>query len=87
MLSRLARQAGNAAFCDFGNYLELLPMDAKQPNVEEISAIAGRAQSGEQSDETRVEIIALFRLLMKELPPDHDVRTCPICRQYGITRI
>jgi hypothetical protein len=33
------------------------------------------------------ELLALFRLLVKEPPPDHDFRTCPICKQYGITSI
>ncbi len=35
----------------------------------------------------QAELIALFRLLMREPPPDHDFRTCPICKRYGITRI
>jgi hypothetical protein len=35
----------------------------------------------------RAEIVALFRLLMREPPSDHDFRTCPICKRYGITEI
>jgi hypothetical protein len=32
-------------------------------------------------------VLALFRLLMREPPPDHDFRTCPLCKRYGITGI
>lgn len=37
--------------------------------------------------EARAELLALFRLLLKQPPKDHDVRTCPICKRYGITEI
>jgi hypothetical protein len=33
------------------------------------------------------ELLALFRLLVREPPPDHDFATCPICKRYGITTI
>jgi hypothetical protein len=33
------------------------------------------------------QLLALFRLLTKEPPPDHDFKTCPICKRYGITKI
>ena len=33
------------------------------------------------------ELLALFRLLIREPPPDHDFNACPICKRYGITRI
>jgi hypothetical protein len=35
----------------------------------------------------RAELLALFRILMKEPPPEHDFRTCPICKEFGITSI
>jgi len=35
----------------------------------------------------RGDLVALFRLLLKEPPPDHDFKTCPICKEYGITSI
>lgn len=35
----------------------------------------------------RAELLALFRILMEEPPPDHDFRTCPICKEFGITSI
>jgi hypothetical protein len=51
----------------------------------------GEAQPEKQKETTqdarRAELIALFRLLVREPPPDHDFRTCPICKRYGITSI
>lgn len=35
----------------------------------------------------RAELIALFRILTKEPPPDHDFNTCPICKRFGLTSI
>ena len=32
------------------------------------------------------ELIALFRLLVKEPPPDHNFETCEICKDHGITQ-
>ena len=47
-----------------------------------------KAQSNKQGDPKEVaEIVALFRLLMREPPSDHDFRTCPICMRYGIIEI
>jgi hypothetical protein len=47
---------------------------------------------GDSSGETGVampssEILALFRLLVREPPPGHDFKTCPDCKRYGITGI
>jgi hypothetical protein len=33
------------------------------------------------------ELLALLRLLIRELPADHDFATCPTCKEYGITGI
>jgi hypothetical protein len=33
------------------------------------------------------ELLALFRLLVREPPPDHDFNACPVCKRYGITHI
>lgn len=30
------------------------------------------------------ELVALFRLLMREPPPGHNFKTCPICQEHGI---
>jgi hypothetical protein len=35
----------------------------------------------------RGALLALFRLLVRNPPRDHDFRTCPICKRYGITEI
>lgn len=35
----------------------------------------------------RAALLALFRLLVREPPRDHDFRACPICKRYGITKI
>jgi hypothetical protein len=33
------------------------------------------------------ELMALFRLLLKVAPQEHDFAQCPICKKHGITRI
>jgi hypothetical protein len=35
----------------------------------------------------RADLVALFRLLLREPPADHDFKTCPLCKRYGITSI
>jgi len=35
----------------------------------------------------QADLLALFRLLMKEPPRGHDFRTCLICQRHGITTI
>lgn len=40
---------------------------------------------GERID--RADLIALFRLLLREPPDSHDFKNCPTCRHYRITRI
>ena len=35
----------------------------------------------------RGDLVALFRLLLKEPPSGHDFKTCPICKEYGIKGI
>ena len=35
----------------------------------------------------RAELLPLFRILVKEIPPNHDVTSCPICKKFGITSI
>jgi len=29
----------------------------------------------------------LFRILLKEPPPDHNFETCEVCKGYGITQL
>jgi len=33
------------------------------------------------------ELLALFRLLAREPPSDHDFKTCVVCKRYGISHI
>jgi hypothetical protein len=33
------------------------------------------------------ELIPLFHILVKSPPPDHDPETCPVCKEYELTRI
>jgi hypothetical protein len=42
--------------------------------------------SGDQT-EHQGELLALFRLLVRQPLTDHDFQTCPICRRYGIGQI
>jgi len=42
---------------------------------------------GVTQDSERADLISLFQLLVRQPPPDHDFRTCPICRRHGITQI
>jgi len=35
----------------------------------------------------RADLVTLFRLLLREPPAEHDFRTCPICKRYGIKKI
>jgi hypothetical protein len=46
------------------------------------------SMAGTPSDHIeRGALLALLRLLMREPPPGHDFKTCPICKRYGITEI
>lgn len=47
----------------------------------------GREEKGPVENTARADLVALFRLLLREPPPDHDFKTCPICKRYGITHI
>jgi len=40
-----------------------------------------------ESESPGYDLAPLFTLLVRQSPKDHDFRTCPICRQYGITEI
>jgi hypothetical protein len=34
-----------------------------------------------------LELIALFRILVKAPPREHDTKTCPLCKDYGFHEI
>jgi len=55
----------------------------KQPKT-----VVRPSESNRPTDERfRSELIPLLQLLARQPPPDHDFRTCPICKRYGITKI
>lgn len=51
---------------------------------EDTSIVSGAPSASEGA---RADLIALFRLLLKQPPKEHDFRTCPICKRFGITGI
>ena len=54
------------------------PLEEKTPQTEEAVPASG---------EFRADLMALFRLLLKQPPKEHDFRNCPICKRYHITEI
>jgi hypothetical protein len=57
------------------------PLSEKQPHgVRELP-------EDNSSDEQQAALLALFRLLSREPPADHDFKTCETCKKYGITGI
>jgi hypothetical protein len=58
----------------------LLPLSENEPNQL-------RAQSENDQTVESAALLPLFRLLIREPPPDHDFNTCPVCKRHGITSI
>jgi hypothetical protein len=50
-------------------------------------ALKGEDVSHESKREDRVDLVALFRLLLRNPPREHDFEECPICKRHGITGI
>jgi hypothetical protein len=44
-------------------------------------------QQEPKKERVPAELIALFRILLKEPSPDHSFETCEICKANGITRL
>jgi hypothetical protein len=44
-------------------------------------------KNAEPKREDTNDILPLFRLLLQSPPPEHECKTCPICRKYGITEL
>lgn len=47
-------------------------------------------EKGDEADPKKEEVrdlLPLMRILLKNPPPDHDVKTCPICKEHGITEL
>lgn len=51
------------------------------------SVVAPDPETPVTTETDRAALLALFRLLMREPPADHDFTACPICKRYGITGI
>jgi hypothetical protein len=62
------------------------PLDGVSQHPEDEQHVVGTPQI-KYSSGTTPELLALFRLLLREPPADHDFGTCPICKRYGITGI
>jgi len=66
-------------------------MDLKNHPVESTTGSNAAAQTQKDTEisqsSEQFDSLALFRLLTREPPSDHDFRTCPICTRYGITEI
>jgi hypothetical protein len=50
---------------------------------------AARPEKEEKEPESEklARLLPLFRLLLRKPPKDHDPKTCPICKRYGIKNI
>jgi len=44
-------------------------------------------EGADAKKEDASDILPLFRILLKNPPPEHDCKACPICRKYGITEL
>jgi hypothetical protein len=42
-------------------------------------------ESADKKDEATDQLLSLLRLLFREPPPEHDFKSCPICKRYKIT--
>jgi hypothetical protein len=48
---------------------------------------AAPSPPGFENTKKRADLVTLFRLLMRQPAADHDFRSCPICKRYGILEI
>jgi len=58
--------------------------DAKRADDDNLRS---EAVSEEVVQDDRGDVVALFRLLLREPPPEHDIKACTVCKRYGITSI
>jgi hypothetical protein len=56
-------------------------MDTSKPTP------GGGEKESEKNNKDLDSLLPLFRLLVREPPKDHDFKTCPICKRYGISEI
>jgi len=78
--------AGNATFANSREQLRFSPM-LQESNLNEPWQPSADLNSEWVEEGDRTALLALFRLLVREPPRDHDFRTCPICKRYGLTKI
>jgi hypothetical protein len=71
---------------NFLNRYDVLLMPSRRRSIPDQNARDDTADKTPEESE-RADLVALFRLLLREPPPDHDFQTCPICERYGIKRI
>lgn len=66
-----------------------MPNASEVPKKTAEAANAGNCDAATPSDQQveQAALLALLRLLMREPPPDHDFKTCLICKRHGITEI
>jgi hypothetical protein len=59
-------------------------MESEGPSV-------GSKRGGDQQTKAEAaipaELISFFFVLLKEPKKEHDFKTCPVCKQYGIVEI
>jgi hypothetical protein len=60
--------------------------ESEQASKPEVKSQGQRTEVRDDQNE-RGALTALLRLLLREPPPNHDFKTCPTCRRYGITKI
>jgi hypothetical protein len=78
-------RARKATFANSAEELPFLSMLRRSKTEPGQPSPAVKSEWIEESDQAA--LLALFRLLVREPPRDHDFRTCPICKRYGITKI
>jgi hypothetical protein len=61
-------------------------LNQKQTPLQPVQDEAGKALE-QSAASSPPELLALFRLLVREPPPDHDFKTCAVCQRYGIADI
>jgi len=72
-----------------GQRSQLCLVQMKREHAKTAPSDEGRDKNPEGGTE-RVEpgaLLELLRLLTREPPQDHDFKTCPICKRYGITKL
>lgn len=84
-MGKLAAWAIVSTFANAGRALLFLPMLRGDKSETPQSNPEVESEGIEEAD--RSALLALFRLLVREPPRDHDFNTCPICKRYGITKI